>query len=274
MDIKLELDKDRYNLTDTVTAKITVTNDGDVDVKVPKIDLSLSSVSFKVTRSPDSLTPESFILRIGTAADDVTLKAGESLDGEVTFPAVESGETQLEVYYNPQGDISPTFQGTHADVSNAVTLKVNEGDMHARIETEAGQFVLEFYPERALNHVVSWVELAQKGYYDGIKFHRVVPGFVIQAGDPTGTGSGGPGYKIPAEFNEIPHLEGILSMARTRDPHSAGSQFFVCTAPAPALDNEYTVFGKVRGNHEPFMTIGASEDNAGKFHMTKVIVSG
>lgn len=274
MDIKLELDKDSYNLTETVTAKITVTNDGDVDVKVPKLALSLSSVSFKVTRSPDALTPESFIIRIGMAAEEVTLKAGESLDGEVTFPAVESGETQLEVYYNPQGDIHPTFQGTHADVSNAVTLKVNEGDMHARIETEAGQFVLEFYPERALNHVVSWVELAQKGYYDGIKFHRVVPGFVIQGGDPTGSGSGGPGYKIPAEFNEIPHVEGILSMARTSDPHSAGSQFFVCTAPAPALDNEYTVFGKVRGNHEPFMTIGASEDNAGKFHMTKVIISG
>ncbi|MHC4839409.1 MAG: peptidylprolyl isomerase [Planctomycetota bacterium] len=274
MDIKLELDKDSYNLAETVTAKVTVTNDGDTTVTVPKPQLCLPSVSFRVSRDPSAPTPQSFVIRIDGQKEDVTLQPGESVSGDVTFPAVESGETQYEVYYNPQGDIHPTFEGTHADVSNAVTLKVADGDMHARLETEAGQFVLEFFPERALNHVVSWVELAKKGYYDGIKFHRVVPGFVIQGGDPTGTGSGGPGYKLPAEFNEIPHVEGTLSMARTSDPHSAGSQFFVCTADCPALDNEYTVFGQVRGNHEPFMTIGASEDNAGKFHMTKVIVSG
>lgn len=274
MDVKLELDKDSYNLAETVTAKISVTNDGDMAVTVPKPALCLPSVSFKVTRSPDAPTPDSFIIRIDGGKEDVTLEPGETVSGEVTFPAVESGETQLEAYYHPQGDISPTFEGTHKDVSNAVTLKVNEGNLHARIETEAGQFVLEFLPERALNHVISWVELAQKGYFDGIVFHRVVPNFVIQGGDPTGTGSGGPGYQLPAEFSEILHEEGTLSMARTSDPHSAGSQFFVCTARTPHLDNEYTVFGQVRGNHEPFMTIGASEDNAGKFHMTKVIISG
>jgi peptidyl-prolyl cis-trans isomerase B (cyclophilin B) len=118
--------------------------------------------------------------------------------------------------------------------------------------------------------VSSFVALAQRKYFDGIKFHRVVPNFVIQGGDPTGTGSGGPGYHLPSEFNDVPHKPGILSMARTQDPHSAGSQFFICTANCPNLDKQYTVFGHVVDGLDAVMKIGETEDNARMFSMKKV----
>ena len=88
------------------------------------------------------------------------------------------------------------------------------------------------------------VALAQSGYYDGVTFHRIIKGFMIQGGCPEGTGTGGPGYKIKAEFNPMPHEPGVLSMARTGDPNSAGSQFFICLERVPHLDNQYTAFGK------------------------------
>ena len=115
----------------------------------------------------------------------------------------------------------------------------------ARIDTSAGPIVLELYPKQAPHHVNSFVFLAKEGYYDGVIFHRVIPGFMIQGGDPTGTGQGGPGYKLKAEFNSTPHTRGVLSAARTPDPDSAGSQFFIMHGTAPHLDNKYTAFGKV-----------------------------
>lgn len=115
----------------------------------------------------------------------------------------------------------------------------------ATIETEAGTMTAELYPKIAPQTVNSFVFLAREGYYDNVIFHRVIPGFMIQGGDPTGTGAGGPGYRVPAEFNDTKHDRGILSMARTQDPNSAGSQFFVMHARSPHLDNQYTAFGKV-----------------------------
>jgi peptidyl-prolyl cis-trans isomerase B (cyclophilin B) len=115
----------------------------------------------------------------------------------------------------------------------------------ATIDTDAGTMVAELYPKLAPKTVNSFVFLAKEGFYDGVIFHRVIPGFMIQGGDPTGTGSGGPGYSLPAEFNETKHTRGILSMARTNDPNSAGSQFFVMHDAYPSLDGKYTVFGKV-----------------------------
>ena len=120
----------------------------------------------------------------------------------------------------------------------------------ATIETDAGTMVAELYPKIAPQTVNSFVFLSREGFYNGLIFHRVIPGFMIQGGDPTGTGSGGPGYKLPAEFNETPHDRGILSMARTNDPDSAGSQFFVMHARAPHLDHKYTAFGKVTKGQE------------------------
>ena len=121
------------------------------------------------------------------------------------------------------------------------------------IEMESGKTIkLELYPEIAPNTVANFVSLASKGYYDGLIFHRVIPGFMIQGGDPTGTGMGGPGYTIKGEFarngyreNTLRHTRGVISMARSGMPTSAGSQFFIMHADAPHLDGSYAAFGKV-----------------------------
>jgi len=115
----------------------------------------------------------------------------------------------------------------------------------AIITTKFGDITLKFYPDVAPGHVKSFIDLAKKGFYDGTIFHRVIPGFMIQGGDPTGTGTGGPGYTIKAEFNDKPHKRGVLSMARAQSPDSAGSQFFICVADARFLDKQYTAFGEV-----------------------------
>ena len=122
----------------------------------------------------------------------------------------------------------------------------------AIIETKFGKIELKFFPEVAPNHVNNFIELAKKGFYDGSTFHRVIPGFMIQGGDPNSKnpdkskhGLGGPGYTIKAEFNKKPHKRGTLSMARAQDPDSAGSQFFICVANAAFLDKKYSAFGEV-----------------------------
>ena len=123
-----------------------------------------------------------------------------------------------------------------------VTFEMENGDV----------FKAELYPEIAANTVANFVTLVQDGFYNGLIFHRVIPGFMIQGGDPTGTGMGGPGYSIKGEFsangfkkNTLKHTRGVLSMARSRMPDSAGSQFFVMVADAPHLDGQYAAFGKV-----------------------------
>lgn len=120
------------------------------------------------------------------------------------------------------------------------------------IEMDSGKTIkLELYPEVAPNTVNNFISLVKKGFYDGTGFHRVIPGFMIQGGDPDGNGTGGPGYAIAGEFasngfqNDLKHTKGVLSMARAQDPNSAGSQFFIMVAEATSLDGEYASFGKV-----------------------------
>lgn len=122
---------------------------------------------------------------------------------------------------------------------------------------ELGQVVLRFYPDVAPNHVRNFCKLAQEGFYDGTTFHRVIPGFMIQGGDPNSKnpdrsqhGMGGPGHRVSAEFNKMPHKRGVLSMARAQDPNSAGSQFFICVADSSFLDGQYTAFGEVMSGME------------------------
>ena len=131
-----------------------------------------------------------------------------------------------------------------------VTL-VQAGEV-AVIETTLGNIELEFLVSKAPGHVKNFKKLAAKGFYDGTTFHRVIPGFMIQGGDPNTKsddrsthGMGGPGYTIKAEFSSTPHTRGVLSMARSQDPDSAGSQFFVVVKDSSFLDNQYTAFGRV-----------------------------
>jgi peptidylprolyl isomerase/peptidyl-prolyl cis-trans isomerase B (cyclophilin B) len=110
---------------------------------------------------------------------------------------------------------------------------------------KGGEIRIEFFPEDAPKTIANFVTLAKKGFYDGLAFHRVVPGFVAQGGDPKGNGTGGPGYTIKAEFNKQKHVRGSVAMARSQDPDSAGSQFYITFGPQPGLDGQYTVFGHV-----------------------------
>jgi peptidyl-prolyl cis-trans isomerase B (cyclophilin B) len=123
----------------------------------------------------------------------------------------------------------------------------------AVIKTSAGEMVVEFWPDVAPKTVDNFKTLANKGFYDGTAFHRIVKGFMVQGGDPLTKdakaedrwGTGGPGHNVKAEFNDNPHVRGVLSMARSQNPDSAGSQFFICLADARFLDKQYTAFGKV-----------------------------
>jgi peptidyl-prolyl cis-trans isomerase B (cyclophilin B) len=142
----------------------------------------------------------------------------------------------------------------------------------AVIKTSEGEMVAEFWPDVAPNTVENFKKLARSGFYDGTAFHRIVKGFMIQGGDPltkdpgkeSRYGTGDPGYKIKAEFNNRSHERGVLSMARSNDPDSAGSQFFICLAKASQLDHQYTTFGKlIKG-----------DDVLGKIGDTEVAMSG
>ncbi|MBI4405359.1 MAG: peptidylprolyl isomerase [Deltaproteobacteria bacterium] len=113
------------------------------------------------------------------------------------------------------------------------------------IETTHGKMEIEFYPQDAPKTVARITELATSGFYDGLSFHRVVPGFVVQGGDPRGNGTGGSGVNLPAEFNQRKHVEGTVAMARANDPNSADSQFYISLGRHPHLDGNYTVFGQV-----------------------------
>ncbi|MFV0431425.1 MAG: peptidylprolyl isomerase [Alphaproteobacteria bacterium] len=114
------------------------------------------------------------------------------------------------------------------------------------IELKYGKVYIEMYPDKAPEHVKRISELASKGFYDGIVFHRVIAGFMAQTGDPSGTGMGGSDEPdLKAEFNDVKHIRGTASMARSRNPDSANSQFFICLEPAPHLDGQYTVWGQV-----------------------------
>jgi peptidyl-prolyl cis-trans isomerase B (cyclophilin B) len=129
---------------------------------------------------------------------------------------------------------TPPSQGAKK-VKESVVITMEKG----------GEIKFDFFPEDAPKTVENFVTLARKGFYDGLAFHRVEPGFVIQGGDPQGNGMGGPGYKIKAEFNKQKHVRGAVAMARSNDPDSAGSQFYIVLAPANFLDGKYTVFGIV-----------------------------
>jgi cyclophilin family peptidyl-prolyl cis-trans isomerase len=124
------------------------------------------------------------------------------------------------------------------------TLDLDNKTYSAELETSKGPIRLTFLPEAAPGHVKNFLALAQIGFYNGVKFHRVIKGFMIQGGCPQGTGTGGPGYTIRAEFNDTAHDPGVLSMARTSDPNSAGSQFFLCLERTSHLDRQYTAFGR------------------------------
>lgn len=148
------------------------------------------------------------------------------------------------------------------DVENSLLLK-----------TERGDVVIEMFPEDAPNHVARIKELVREGFYNGLKFHRVIEGFMAQAGCPLGNGTGGSGKKLKAEFNRIAHTRGIVSMARAMNPDSADSQFFICYADCPWLDGQYTVWGKVVSGMEYVDMLKKGGGTSGMVANPDIIVS-
>jgi peptidylprolyl isomerase/peptidyl-prolyl cis-trans isomerase B (cyclophilin B) len=172
---------------------------------------------------------------------------------------VVSGCSRMPFFHKEEGRFVEDEAGnvrfiTGEDEPRAASPEQQEQEKKARSEnmeevavlkTNKGVIVFKFFPEDAPNTVENFKTLVQDGFYDGLTFHRVVPDFVIQGGDPEGTGEGGPGYTIKDEFNARPHLEGTVAMARSPAPNSAGSQFYICLDALPQLDGKYTVFGQV-----------------------------
>jgi peptidyl-prolyl cis-trans isomerase B (cyclophilin B) len=154
-----------------------------------------------------------------------------------------------------------------ASVNAEEQKPMNSAKAVAVIKTSEGEMVAEFWPEVAPNTVENFKKLARSGFYDGTAFHRIVKGFMIQGGDPltkdpakeSRYGTGDPGYKIKAEFNDRSHERGVLSMARSSDPDSAGSQFFICLANVSRLDHQYTTFGKIIKGDDVLGKIGDTE---------------
>ena len=224
----------------------------------------------------DSRTPVQFVLtdfqggEVPTNAP-TTVEPGQRVDLKVMFPSLRVGTYVL--YAVPPGRTTTEFVGTpllislRGDPRPGMTASLAGTRIEplsiAKFHTTAGEMWAAFYYDYAPNTVANFISLARGGFYDGQKFHRVVPDFIAQAGDPVGDASGGPGYQIEAEFNNRPHLRGVLSMAREVDPmesqgamprpefaNTAGSQFFVALdyRKTQRLDNRYAAFGKVIGD--------------------------
>jgi peptidyl-prolyl cis-trans isomerase B (cyclophilin B) len=148
----------------------------------------------------------------------------------------------------------------------------------AILTTSVGEMAIEFWPDVAPSHVENFKTLVKKGFYDGTCFHRVIKGFMIQGGDPLtkdvgkeqAWGTGGPGYQIKAEFNDKPHVRGVLSMARSQNPDSAGSQFFICHGDPRFLDRQYTAFGKLIKGDDVLEKIATTPTHPGDRPITKM----
>ena len=156
----------------------------------------------------------------------------------LVFPFIASCKESGEISSNAESDAA---EGAYDNMPNIVQIEMEDG----------GRIIVELYPDIAPITVRNFKKLVSEGFYDGLIFHRVISGFMIQGGDPEGTGMGGPNYSIRGEFtengfpNNLKHTRGVLSMARTMQPNSAGSQFFIMTADAPHLDGQYAAFGSV-----------------------------
>jgi peptidylprolyl isomerase len=158
--------------------------------------------------------------------------------------------------------VAPMTASAAPDLENTIYL-----------DLPAGRVVIQLRPDLAPNHVARIKELARKGFYDGLSFHRVIPGFMAQTGDPRGDGTGGSGQKIKAEFSQEHHIRGTVSMARAASPDSGDSQFFICFAPASYLDGQYTVWGQVISGMEFVDKIkaGSSSNNGAVSDPTKIV---
>lgn len=212
-----------------------------------------SSSQFMITlAAPDPAAVEN-LTAFGRVTSDLQILHGFGSRDPSAIPTPPAGPTIVDIRITINGETQTAAQPVSSEPDEPLTwdappaFELTDGvDYQATIEmADGGVIEIDLFEEVAPQHVNSFVFLARAGFYDALTFHRIIHGFMAQGGDPTGIGSGGPGYTLPAEFNDTSHVRGILSMARSADPNSAGSQFFIVYADAPHLDGQYTVFGEV-----------------------------
>jgi peptidyl-prolyl cis-trans isomerase B (cyclophilin B) len=240
--VTLACSRQAVSATEAFPVRLTVANDGS-PVTFDRADLvpARCLVAATYDRKGQWVTiPEP------AAPGKVELRAGESftIETRVVLPeALTKSPTSLVLQWVGSTGALESLR------SNEINVAVrNDQNPTVTLETGEGTIVLELWPDKAPNHVANFLTLAKSGFYDGRIFHRVIPNFMVQTGCPQGTGMGDPGYKIPAEFSDAPFGKGVLGMARSNTPDSAGSQFFICVADSPqvkALDKQYTAFGRV-----------------------------
>lgn len=203
-----------------------------------------------------------------TYANSLTGKTGEELAAAGTDTTSAAGETKPQ-QTEPQKTEETNQSKENSTMQNPIaTITMQDG----------GVMKLELYPDVAPNTVKNFITLANAGFYDGLTFHRIIAGFMIQGGDPNGTGSGGPGYSIKGEFtsngfkNDLKHKRGVISMARTMIPDSAGSQFFIMHADYPYLDGEYAAFGMLLEGFDVLDAIATVQTNRNDAPLTPVVI--
>lgn len=240
---------DEDGSTDTASS-LAVNSDG--LLAMWRDDGRASSSQFLITLSPEGSRAEALTAFGRVTSDLQVLHAFGSRD-PAAIPPPPAGPKIVEIRITEDGapvasddsEAPAATRQTSWDEPPAFTLK-DGVDYRATIEmADGGVIEIDLFEELAPQHVNSFVFLARAGFYESVTFHRIIHGFMAQGGDPTGTGAGGPGYSLEAEFNDTPHIRGIVSMARLADPNSAGSQFFIVYDDAPHLDGQYTAFGEV-----------------------------
>jgi len=209
---------------------------------VAALVLSFAVCQKKVQKAKMTEEPEE--TELSSAAEEESKTAEEPTAAQDKEPEEKAVTAEKEPAMAAKESKAPEKTPEAAPTEPAET--VTRDNAAAIIDmAKGGRIVIDFYPNDAPNTVDNFIKLANKGFYDRLTFHRVIPGFVAQGGCPKGNGTGDPGYKIKAEFNSQKHLKGTLAMARSQLPDSAGSQFYICLEPQPHLDGQYTVFGQV-----------------------------
>ena len=242
-----------YALPDEEGASDTTTVTAEGVLAMWRDESGASSSQFLITLSePDSNASDGLTAFGRVTSDLQPLHAFGSRD-PAAIPTPPAGPKIVEIRITEDGVSAAARESAQTEAESPGSwdeppaFDLTDGvDYRATIEMADGGIIeIDLYEELAPQHVNSFVFLARQGFYDSVTFHRIIHGFMAQGGDPTGTGAGGPGYTIDAEFNDTAHVRGILSMARSADPNSAGSQFFIVYDAAPHLDGQYTAFGEV-----------------------------
>lgn len=199
--------------------------------------MSLTSTALRTLAALALTTAVSSSLALAEPAKNMPPKSG-SKQPPAEKPAEDKAPASKPTDWSTAPKVAPS------DALKKLAADLPAGKEYAIIITSHGPVTIELLRDKAPKTVGNFQKLLESGYYNGLSFHRVIPGFMAQGGCPLGTGTGGPGWTVPAEFNDTPHLRGTVAMARTADPNSAGSQFYICFQPTPHLNNQYTVFGQ------------------------------